>query len=191
MRLRRPGQLELALMNLIINARDAMPDGRHGHDHRPRTARSSADDPQAAAGDYVARRHRHRHRHPRRHLEQVIEPFFTTKEVGKGTGLGLCMVYGFAKQSDGASASTASSARAPRSSVAAAGARAAEEARSRRRRRARAARRRKLRILLVDDHPEVRSTTAALLEDLGTRSPRPPTAPPRWTAQGGSAISTC
>ena len=36
------------------------------------------------------------------HLEQVLEPFFTTKEIGKGSGLGLPMVYGFAKQSNGA-----------------------------------------------------------------------------------------
>jgi len=101
-------------------------------------------------------------------LEKVMEPFFTTKELGKGSGLGLSMVYGFAKQSNGAfrirsevgRGTTAELwlPRAPQGEL-------AEAAPPREDSRPLPAR--KLRILLVDDHPEVRSTTAAVLEDIG------------------------
>jgi CheY-like chemotaxis protein len=100
-------------------------------------------------------------------LEKVLEPFFTTKELGKGSGLGLPMVYGFAKQSNGAfrirsevGSGTVAELwlpRAPRGRKAAAAPK--EECRPRSSR--------KLRILLVDDHAEVRSTTAAVLSDIG------------------------
>jgi signal transduction histidine kinase len=98
-------QLDNALINLVINARDAMPDGGSititAHDvvvqnHRAR-------DLDVAPGRYVA-------------IEvtdtgtgmspevaaQAVEPFYTTKDIGKGTGLGLSMVHGFVKQSGGA-----------------------------------------------------------------------------------------
>ena len=91
-------------MNLIINARDAMPDGGTIAVTGEQRARPSRPIRSAfRAGDYVvlavadtgcgiaAEM-----------LEQVTEPFFTTKDVGKGTGLGLSMVYGFAHQSGGA-----------------------------------------------------------------------------------------
>ena len=100
-----PGQMETALLNLAINACDAMPTGGQ---LTIRTANIvldetylSAEDP-AKAGDYVmivvedvgcgmseAT------------LTRAIEPFFTTKDVGKGSGLGLSIVYGFVKQSEG------------------------------------------------------------------------------------------
>lgn len=100
-----PGQMESALLNLCINARDAMPNGGH---LLLEASTSSLDHgyaalhPDVIPGDYVlvsvtdtgigiapdA-------------LERVFEPFYTTKPPGKGTGLGLSMVYGFTKQSAG------------------------------------------------------------------------------------------
>ncbi|MEP9380549.1 response regulator [Aquabacter sp. CN5-332] len=95
-----PIQLEAAIMNLAINARDAMPDGGRltievavcdpdeGVNGDARSVVFSVSD----TGVGIAPEH----------LERIFEPFFTTKEMGKGTGLGLAMVYGFANQSGGA-----------------------------------------------------------------------------------------
>jgi CheY-like chemotaxis protein len=100
-------------------------------------------------------------------LERVMDPFFTTKEVGKGSGLGLSMVYGFAKQSNGAfqidsklGRGTTAELWLPRSPEAPLRVRAAVPE-------PRAVQLRPLKILLVDDHAEVRNTTAAVLEDSG------------------------
>ncbi len=95
------GQLELAMMNLVFNARDAMPAGGTISvvaGNRPGTP--AADE--LAAGDYVvlAVRDTGSGIEPEL-LPKVVEPFFTTKAVGKGTGLGLSTVYGFARQSGG------------------------------------------------------------------------------------------
>ena len=98
-------QLESAVLNLALNAQDAMPSGGHltlsteiaaiDDDYRalhPEVASGSyalisvTDDGEGMTPDVI---------------ERAFEPFFTTKEVGKGSGLGLSMVYGFAKQSDG------------------------------------------------------------------------------------------
>jgi CheY-like chemotaxis protein len=162
-------QLELALVNLIINARDAMPAGGTvtvSIENRELADGSWADIP---PGDYVliSVTDTGTGIAPEA-LEKVMEPFFTTKEMGKGSGLGLSMVYGFAKQSDGAfrldsevGRGTTAELWLPRAPDRAKAARrpAAEEARH--------GPTRKLRILLVDDHPEVRSTTTAVLRDLG------------------------
>jgi signal transduction histidine kinase len=161
-------QLELALMNLAINARDAMPEGG--------TITISADKRQLAEGDQLGLQ-------PGDYvtltvadtgegiapdlLEQVMEPFFTTKPVGKGTGLGLSMVYGFARQSGGSvriesevgqgtrvtlwlpcAPEDHAPVQDPRGEVEAVAAR-------------------PLRILLVDDHEGVRAMTAAMLGELG------------------------
>ena len=162
-------QLELALINLIINARDSLRSGGTiviSVENRSIAADGSGE---LEPGDYlvlavvddgcgIAPDH----------IEKVMEPFFTTKEVGKGTGLGLSMVYGFAKQSDGAfrlqselGKGTRAEIWLPRATDTALAAKATEVVE------AAPTPTPSLRILLVDDHEEVRGTTAALLQELG------------------------
>lgn len=95
-----PTQLELAVLNLAINARDAMPNGGTLV-FRTRKVRV-ADDAEMDDGDYVELAIRDDGAGmPPAVVARAFEPFFTTKEVGKGTGLGLSMVYGVARQSGG------------------------------------------------------------------------------------------
>jgi PAS domain S-box-containing protein len=164
-------QLELALVNLIINARDAMPGGGTITVSIENRRAVGEELPALVAGDYI-----------RlwvsdtgsgiapEHLEKVLEPFFTTKDVGKGSGLGLPMVYGFAKQSNGAfridsklgHGTTAELwiPRAPEDAFDQIADTETEDFPG-------DTGTRPLKILLVDDHPEVRTTTAAMLEELG------------------------
>jgi PAS domain S-box-containing protein len=160
-------QLELALLNLTLNARDAMPDG--GDIVLSARERSIAAGHMSGlhAGDYI---------HltitdtgegmDEETLRKAVEPFFTTKGVGKGTGLGLSMVHGFAEQSGGrlilqsqkGKGTTAElwlpvakTSAKPAASVLAASERAF----------------RSLTILAVDDDALVLMNTVAMLEDLG------------------------
>ena len=164
-------QLELAMVNLIINARDAMPSGGTITVSADNRTAKAEDLPGLAAGDFVRIRVSDTGTGiAAEHLEQVLEPFFTTKDVGKGSGLGLPMVYGFAKQSNGAFRIESSSGkgtvaelwlpRAPSSSP-------STEKRALVAKVPRLVLDRTLHVLLVDDHPEVRTTTAAVLEELG------------------------
>lgn len=99
------GQLSSALLNLAINARDAMPEGGR----LTLTTRNVVFGVREAvavgagyAGDYVEIRIADTGTGiPQAILERIFDPFFSTKEVGKGTGLGLSMVFGFVKQSGG------------------------------------------------------------------------------------------
>ena len=160
-------QLELALMNLIINARDAMPSGGTITVSVENRTVETADT--VAAGDYVVMGVSDSGCGiPSELVEKVLEPFYTTKEIGKGTGLGLSMVYGFAKQSGGTlrlqsevGRGTCAELWLPRST---ADRRIAEAMPAEKTAPAAA---RSLRVLLIDDHPEVRQTTAAMLRDLG------------------------
>jgi CheY-like chemotaxis protein len=98
-----PHQLELAILNLTVNARDAMPGGgviTIAID-RPRPAEKPPNG--LAPGDYVRLRVIDQGIGMNKSTrERAVEPFFSTKEVGKGTGLGLSMVHGLVVQSGGA-----------------------------------------------------------------------------------------
>ena len=98
-------QFETALLNLVVNARDAMPDGgvlRIATGRKQIGAAEAKAMPDLAAGDYVTISIADTGEGmPQEVLSRVFEPFFTTKEVGKGSGLGLSQVYGFMAQSGG------------------------------------------------------------------------------------------
>jgi nitrogen-specific signal transduction histidine kinase/CheY-like chemotaxis protein len=98
-------QLRCALTNLVVNARDAMPDGgtitvsTHGY---AVSDDGTQVDPELKAGDYAVLNVKDTGSGmPPEVVDRIFEPFFTTKDVGKGTGLGLSMVYGFIKDMKG------------------------------------------------------------------------------------------
>jgi PAS domain S-box-containing protein len=95
------GELELALVNIAVNARDAMPNGGTVS-ISARNVETDGRDITGLKGDFVALTVSDTGSGiPPELMAKVFEPFFTTKEVGKGTGLGLSQVYGFARQSGG------------------------------------------------------------------------------------------
>ena len=162
-----PTQLELAILNLAINARDAMPDGGV-LSFRNEKVRVSGD-PELEDGDYVRLSIGDTGTGMAPEVvERAFEPFFTTKEVGKGTGLGLSMVYGVARQSGGTARIQSRPGegtcvqlyfrRAPDS----ARPEASEYARSQGERTPVGAS-----VLVIDDDPDVREFVAATLSDLG------------------------
>jgi len=95
-------QFESALLNLAINARDAMPDGGELQLQTMHVHVADGEVPTIPAGEYaVVSVSDSGMGMPPEVVERIFEPFFTTKPIGKGTGLGLSMVYGFMQQSGG------------------------------------------------------------------------------------------
>ena len=160
-----PNQLNNVLLNLAINARDAM-DGSGTLTIRAANVGADTLPPEVAPGDYVMIEIADTGKGmPPEVLQRAFEPFFTTKPVGQGTGLGLSMAYGFVKQSDGeivlrSQAGMGTSVRIylPRSKVEAVATEPAVET--------------PLlggleTILVVEDEEDVRSSTCAILSALG------------------------
>jgi signal transduction histidine kinase len=162
-----PNQLELAILNLALNARDAMPQGGRVvfSARQERVARATHG---LKTGEYVCVTVSDTGEGmDEATLKRAAEPFFTTKGVGKGTGLGLSMVHGLAAQSGGAmriesviGTGTTVELWLPVSETRAGGA-------TRPRPEAAPPATRKLRVLVVDDDSLVAASTAGMLEDLG------------------------
>jgi len=166
-------QVESALLNLAINARDAMAAGGKltiETDNAHLDADYAAHNTEVSPGDYVALAVSDTGIGMTAEvLQHAFEPFFTTKEVGKGTGLGLSMIYGFAKQSQGhvkiyseAGHGTTVRLYLPRKTTAEE--RAAAPARAERRSEGGSET-----ILVVEDDADVRAFVSGQLRDLGYR----------------------
>ena len=162
-----PNEFETAILNLIINARDAMPDGGSvilSAENMPEKAQVaiSLEDTGAGIPDDVA--------------AKVFDPFFTTKPVGKGTGLGLSQVHGFAHQAGGTielkstlGKGTTVTIYLPKATTQL-DSEQAEEVSSNG----------NGTVLLVEDNPEVATVSTGLLEQLGYRV--------RWVADASAAL---
>ena len=151
-------QLETAILNAALNARDAMPEGgtltlatqNHSENGRAFVSLSISDTGEGMPADVA---------------ERAFEPFFTTKEVGKGTGLGLSQIHGFAAQAGGRAEIRSKQGEGttirmvlPRTEKALAGSVPTA---------AMSMLPKGLRVLLVEDNPQVREFAEGLLEDLG------------------------
>ncbi|WP_200905714.1 PAS domain-containing sensor histidine kinase [Methylobacterium sp. ARG-1] len=161
-------QLELALLNLTVNARDAMPEGG-AITIAAREAQAATNDiPGLAPGSYVCLSVTDTGEGmDEQTLARAAEPFFTTKGVGKGTGLGLSMVHGFAEQSGGRlilrsikGQGTTAELWLPEAPAGSLRDEATDTGPSLPHLKA-------LTVLVVDDDPLVLANTAAMLEDLG------------------------
>jgi PAS domain S-box-containing protein len=175
-------ELELALVNLVVNARDAMPDGGRLSISAENLQLEPGDARDGLTGDFVALRVADTGCGiPHDILAKVFEPFFTTKTAEKGTGLGLSQVYGFARRSGGTVA-VASQARhgttvtlylprshgevdLPASEDPAQFLAAGDET-----------------VLVVEDNDDVRTVTVSLLEQLGYRTVAVESAPAAFAA---------
>ena len=167
------GQLENAIINLALNARDAMPDGGR---LTIETANTFLDDAYArnheevVAGQYVLLAITDNGTGMTKEvLGQAFDPFFTTKEVGQGTGLGLSQVYGFIKQSGGhikaysePGQGTTVKMYLPRLPLTETAGEIASDPIDTPGRTSKAET-----ILVVEDEPDVRDSTAGMLEELG------------------------
>jgi PAS domain S-box-containing protein len=160
-------ELELALINLVVNARDAMPDGGTIVITAKNTRLQPEDTPDAIRGEFVALTIRDTGCGIADEiLPKVFEPFFTTKQLDKGTGLGLSQVYGLTRQSGGTVTiasklgnGTAVTLYLPRSHrpLSEQGFTEGDPPRGGEK------------VLLVEDNPEVQETAGMLLDQLGYR----------------------
>jgi signal transduction histidine kinase/ActR/RegA family two-component response regulator len=163
-----PNQLELAILNLCVNARDAMPNGGTLAIVAEDVAMGPGSEPKLTPGIYVrlsvidsgtgmdAAT-----------LARAVEPFFSTKETGRGTGLGLSMVHGLAAQLGGAFALTSAPGEGTRADLYLPIARDKAADAIPTHHRPLAAMARPLSILLIDDEEIVRTATAEMIRDLG------------------------
>jgi len=161
-------QLELAILNLVMNARDAMPEGgritlsaqsmeiddRHAVGLTPGRYVCLAVSDQGQGMDAGT-------------LERATEPFFTTKGVGKGTGLGLSMVHGLAEQSGGRLVLRSEAGKGTQAEIWLPVAPSEAELDAPPSPMDEPSRNGQLRVMLVDDDPLILATTAAVLEDMG------------------------
>jgi PAS domain S-box-containing protein len=155
-------ELEIALVNLVVNARDAMPDGGTVTVTASNVVLGEGDP--VAAGDYVAIAVADTGEGiPADVLPKVFDPFFTTKPVGKGTGLGLSQVYGFAHQAGGTVKVTSELGQGASLTIYLPRSDAGVESRDTENKAAA----RTGTVLLVEDNPEVANASAGLLEQLG------------------------
>ncbi|UMY16272.1 response regulator [Methylobacterium organophilum] len=161
-----PDQLELAILNLCINARDAMPEG--GAITIATGAAHVSGEAELADGDYALVTVTDEGTGiPPELLERVCEPFFTTKAVGQGTGLGLAMVFGLAQQAKGRLRIRSEVGRGTQVELALPRAVGETESGTVTVNGDRPAPRRSARVLVVDDDAEVRHVTASFLHDFG------------------------
>ena len=184
------GQLENVILNLAINARDAMPDGGTltvalaNATVGPENVRRMID---VAPGDYVRLSVADTGTGMNAEVRAIaFEPFFTTKPVGQGTGLGLSMAYGFVKQSGGhiqldsePGAGTTVVIYLPRSLLAEAPGRVVSEP---------AAPGGSETILVVEDDPDVRATAVSMLGELGYRVLHAEDGESAWGIIAGGAV---
>jgi signal transduction histidine kinase/CheY-like chemotaxis protein len=175
-----PGEFELALLNIAVNARDAMPEGGKFRlaAHNTRCGGGAASG--GLFGDFVALTLSDTGTGmPAEVMAQAFEPYFTTKDTGLGSGLGLSQVYGFANQSGGAALiasepgqGTAITLFLPRAGEAALSCPAVTDL---------APAAAPARILLVEDDGEVAEATQELLRDIGFET--------RWAQNGAEALA--
>jgi signal transduction histidine kinase len=166
-----PNQLENALLNLCINARDAMPMGGVLTIHAANCtlAPLEAAENELPAGDYLTLSvHDTGSGMSSEVIAHAFDPFFTTKPMGEGTGLGLSMIYGFVRQSGGSvrvqsriGVGTRMTLFLPRATVMASVAEAGESSTLP------ALTSRNEQVLVIDDEPTVRMLVTEVLEDLG------------------------
>ncbi|HEV2568099.1 PAS domain S-box protein [Sphingomonas sp.] len=181
-----PNQVEMALLNLSVNARDAMPDGGVLTISAAEAQADKADD--LAGGRYVKLTVTDTGLGmDEETLARAIEPFFSTKGIGRGTGLGLSMVHGLAAQLNGALRLRSAPGEGTEVQLwlpcAASAARVAEDSRPAATVSAQGV------VLLVDDEALVRNSTAEMLADMGFRVVEYESAERaiRYLAEGGAA----